>query len=76
MAEEVRIEGTEGLGLQHLYRSMDFLEANQDALEQAIYFRTADLLNLDVELVFYDTGSAPKASSPAASWRVSTPRLN
>ncbi len=36
---------------------MDFLEANQDVLEEAIYFRTADLLNLDVELVFYDTTS-------------------
>ena len=57
LAKEVRIEGTEGLGLQHLYRAMDFLEANQDALEEAIYFRTADLLNLDVELVFYDTTS-------------------
>jgi len=57
LAEEVHIEGTEGLGLQHLYRAMDFLEANQEVLEEAIYFRTADRLNLDVELVFYDTPS-------------------
>ena len=57
LAEDVRIAGTERLELQHLYRAMDFLEANKEALEEAIYFRTADLLNLDVELIFYDTTS-------------------
>src|ERR1700687_5341710 len=39
------------------FSSMDFLEANKDAIEKAIYFRMADLLNLDVEIVFYDTTS-------------------
>ena len=57
LAEDVRIAGTEQLELQHLYRAMDFLEANKEALEEAVYFRTADLLNLDVELIFYDTTS-------------------
>src|SRR5271165_4316491 len=49
--------GAAELKLQHLYRAMDFLEANKDAIEKAIYFRMADLLNLDVEIVFYDTTS-------------------
>lgn len=57
LAEDVRIEGTEALKLQHLYRAMDFLEANREAIERAVYFRMADLLNLDVEIVFYDTTS-------------------
>ena len=57
LREDIRIEGTQRLGLQHLYRAMDFLEANKEAIEQAIYFRMADLLNLDVELIFYDTTS-------------------
>jgi len=57
LREDVRIEGVEGLELQHLYRAMDFLEAHKDEIEKAIYFRVADLLNLDVELVFYDTTS-------------------
>ena len=57
LAEDVRIESTGELELQHLYRAMDFLEANKDALEEGLYFRMADLLNLDVELVFYDTTS-------------------
>ena len=36
---------------------MDFLEAHKEALEEGLYFRLADLLALDVELVFYDTTS-------------------
>ena len=35
---------------------MDFLEENKAVLEEALYFRMADLLNLDVELI-YDTTS-------------------
>jgi len=57
LGEDVHIEGTQALKLQHLYRGMDFLEANKEAIEKAIYFRMADLLNLDVEVVFYDTTS-------------------
>ena len=57
LREDVRIEGCEGLQLQHLYRAMDFLEANKEAVERAIFFRVADLLNLDVDVVFYDTTS-------------------
>ena len=36
---------------------MDVLEAQREAIEEALYYRLADLLNLDVELVFYDTTS-------------------
>lgn len=57
LTEDVKIAGTETLKLHHLYRTMDVLEANKDAIEEAIYFRMADLLNADVELVFYDTTS-------------------
>jgi hypothetical protein len=57
LREDVRIEGTETLALHHLYRAMDILEAHQEGIEQALYFRLADLLNLDVELIFYDTTS-------------------
>src|ERR671914_2278343 len=57
LREDVRIEGTDTLDLHHLYRAMDVLEAHKDGMEQALYFRLADLLNLDVELIFYDTTS-------------------
>ena len=57
LKEEVHIPGTHGLSLQHLYRAMDFLEANKEPLEREIFHRVADLLNLDVEVLFYDTTS-------------------
>ena len=37
LKEEVHLEGAAALELQHLYRAMDFLEANKDAIEKAIY---------------------------------------
>ena len=57
MREDVRIDGTATLALHHLYRAMDVLEAHKEAIEQALYCRLADLLSLDVELIFYDTTS-------------------
>ena len=57
LAEDVRIQGCGELKLHHLYRAMDFLHAQKAALEEGLYYRVADLLNLDVELVFYDTTS-------------------
>ena len=57
LKEDAHIEGTQGLKLHQLYRAMDFLEANKEAIEQAIFHQVADLLNLDVEVIFYDTTS-------------------
>lgn len=57
LTKEVFFPGCESLELQHLYRAMDFLEANKEEIEQAIYFRVADLFNVDVDLIFYDTTS-------------------
>ena len=34
LKEAVHIPGTEGLSLQHLYRAMDFLEANKEPIER------------------------------------------
>jgi transposase len=57
LKEEVHIPGTQDLCLQHMYRAMDFLEANKEPIEREIFHRVADLLNLDVEVLFYDTTS-------------------
>jgi hypothetical protein len=51
------VRGTDELELQHLYRAMEFLEAHRDRLEEAIFFRVSSLLNMEVDLVFYDTTS-------------------
>ena len=57
LCQDVKIAGTEALQLHHLYRAMDFLADNHRAIEEAVYYRMADLLNADVELIFYDTTS-------------------
>lgn len=57
LREDVRIRGADKLQLHHLYRAMDFLEANRAEVQQQVYFEVSDLLNLDVDLVFYDTTS-------------------
>lgn len=57
LAEDTRIEGAADLDLHHLYRAMDFLEANREEIEQEVFFSVANLFNLDVDLIFYDTTS-------------------
>ena len=57
LAEEVFLPGKEKLELQHLYRALDLLEAHREDFERAIYFRMADLMNADVDVIFYDTTS-------------------
>jgi hypothetical protein len=36
---------------------MDFLEEHKPEVEKSVYFATADLLNADVDVIFYDTTS-------------------
>lgn len=46
------------LDVQVLYRAMDFLLTHQAAIEQEVYWAVADLLNLEVDLILYDTTSS------------------
>jgi hypothetical protein len=57
LREEVFLPGARQLELQHLYRAMDFLEEHKAEVEKAVYFKMADLMNADVDLIFYDTTS-------------------
>jgi hypothetical protein len=57
LREEVFLPSGRALALQHLYRAMDFLEEHKAEVEKAVYFKMADLMNADVDLIFYDTTS-------------------
>jgi len=57
LREEVFLPSGRGLALQHLYRAMDFLEEHKAEVEKAVYFKMVDLMNADVDLIFYDTTS-------------------
>jgi len=48
----------DGLYDEKLYRAMDFLLKTDEALQKAVFFSTADLLNLEVDLLLYDTTSS------------------
>jgi transposase len=54
---DVHIPGLSLSGVQTFYRAMDFLLEHQEALEKEIYWAVADLLNLEVDLLFFDTTS-------------------
>ena len=55
LKEEVFFPDGQDLQLHQLYRAMDYLLVNQPQVEKAIYFKMADLMNADVDLIFYDT---------------------
>jgi len=57
LREEVYFPDGQRLELHHLYGAMDFIEKHKADVEKEIYFRVADLLNADVDLIFYDTTS-------------------
>jgi hypothetical protein len=42
---------------EQLYRAMDFLLVVGEELQQSLFFATADLFDLDVDLLLYDTTS-------------------
>ena len=54
---------------------MDWLLEVQDELAEAVYFATADLLNLEVDLLFFDTTSttlSATSQSRTSSMRTAT----
>ena len=46
------------LAVDQLYRALDFLAVWSDEIERDVFLRSADLLRLDVDLIFYDTTTA------------------
>jgi len=55
--KDVYVPDLAKVDIQVLYRAMDFPLLHQDKLEQEIYWSVADLLNLEVDLLFFDTTS-------------------
>jgi len=55
LKEEVFFPEGQDLALHELYEAMDYLLVNQERVEKAVYFKMADLMNADVDLIFYDT---------------------
>lgn len=54
---DVTLPGVESIEVQQLYRAMDVLTRAGDALKEEVFFSVAHLLNLEVDLLFFDTTS-------------------
>lgn len=54
-AEEVYLGDDAPLQVQHCYRAMDFLLEHSEAIPKEVFWSTASLLNLTVDLIFFDT---------------------
>jgi transposase len=57
LREEVYLPSAAELSLERFYRGMDHLEEHKAEVEKSVFFATADLMNADVDLIFYDTTS-------------------
>ncbi len=61
------------LRLSQLYRALDLLAEQGAAIEEAVFWHSADLFRLDVDLIFYDATTAwfesEEDEGPAQDWR-------
>ena len=57
VAERAFIEGLAGISDDACYRAMDFLHAVLPELQERVFFTVASLLDLEVDLLFFDTSS-------------------
>jgi len=53
--EEVYLGNQEPFQVQHFYRAMDFLLEHTESVQKEVFWSTASLLNLTVDLIFFDT---------------------
>ncbi len=57
MSRDVHIDGLGEVSDDACYRAMDWLHQVRGELEKQVYYAVADLLNLEVDLLFFDTTS-------------------
>jgi len=57
VCERAWIDGLSELSEDTCYRAMDWLLEVEDELAEQVYFQIADLLNFEVDLLFFDTTS-------------------
>jgi transposase len=55
--EDVALGNPAPIALHHLYRAMDVLLTHRELIHKEVFFSVADLLNLEVDLLFFDTTS-------------------
>jgi len=56
--ETVYLPSCEGLKLRHMYAAMDLLHDHAAEVEKTVFWHIANIFNLEVDLIFYDTTTA------------------
>lgn len=54
-ADEAYLGEHQPLQVQHCYRAMDLLLDHEESVQKEVFWATANLLNLTVDLIFFDT---------------------
>ena len=57
LGRDVVVPGIEQVTDDELYRAMDFLLACAERVQESVFFSVANLLNLEVDVIFFDTTS-------------------
>ncbi len=57
LGRDAVLEGVEGVSDDELYRAMDFLLTCSERVQESVFFSVAHLLNLEVDVIFFDTTS-------------------
>jgi transposase len=56
--ETVYMPGCNNFKLRQMYEAMDVLHEHAEQIEQQVFYQVANLLNLSVDIIFYDTTTA------------------
>jgi transposase len=64
VGRDVFIEGVQGVSDDQLYRAMDFLLECSERVQESVFFSVAHLLNLEVDVIFFDTTSTYWETEP------------
>jgi DDE family transposase len=64
VGRDVVIDGVEGVSDDQLYRAMDFLLDCSERVQESVFFSVASLLNLEVDVIFFDTTSTYFETEP------------
>jgi transposase len=57
LPKKVVIPGLNSIDVHHCYRAMDFLLESEEEIQREVFQAVADLFNLEVDLLFFDTTS-------------------
>jgi hypothetical protein len=64
VGRDVVIDGVDGVSDDQLYRAMDFLLDCSERVQESVFFSVASLLNLEVDVIFFDTTSTYFETEP------------